>query len=1276
VRRAVAAFDRLAHGHRDPGCGDATIDGWACQRQRTGHDPAEDRETLKHALRDFDQAAVFTIHGFAQRMLADHAFESGVAFDSEFIVDEAALVREVVEDYWALWTYDAPAAFVRHLVAAKVHVDHLVALAGRGASVPRLRILPEASEETDGREVLRGRVETPMRAWRAAHERAAALWWAHRAEIPVLLDAARDGMNKSKYRRFFEGSWVLGLDAVMDAAAAPPLQQRFDLWAKLTASALEDGANKDHEPPRHPFFEACQDLAEAEQALEAQLAEEQARLERGLIPYVRAETHKRKRRWNKQSFGDLLLRLDAAIAAGDAAADALARGIRAQYPVALIDEFQDTDPVQYAIFKHVYGAGADAVPPAGTALFLIGDPKQAIYGFRGADIFAYLGAKRRTPPERRWTLAQNWRSDPAMVAAVNALFDRPASPFALAGLDFEAVDPQPGARERLAGASAPERAALRLLVPRREDFGREPSERLRTGEEWPAVRDAVAADIVRLLESGLTLVEAGGPRAVRPGDIAILVRKNKEALELQGALRRLGVPSALQGDASVLDSPDAADVARLLAALAEPGDPAALRAALCTAILGQSAHDLDAMQTDEARWDAEAERVRAWHDTWRNQGFVQAYRRVLAEAGTAERLLAREDGERRLTNLLHLGELLHGAATELNLGPQGLRQWLQRVREDDQARGELIGEAAQLRLESDAEAVRLVTIHKAKGLEYGIVYCPTLWGPATLWGGDKQWPRCHDEAGELLLDLGSPEIDAHRARAQHELLAEDLRLLYVALTRARHQCTVVWGGFTGAEKSALAYLLHAEERPEGRPDGSLSAEGLQATDASDAETYRAARHTAAEAHAKQLFGHGDEALREDLDRLVAAGHAAVEDMPSAERRAVHVDWLPPASFARWRQEDRPLPELAARSLDHAVRRTWRVASFSSLVAGREDDTTDPAEAPGVDRDAIDAATAEGGTVETAVDGAVARPDGHALMADVGEHPAEERDDETVPLADFPAGARAGQLLHDILEHTDFTGRQDYRRLDTQVERQLGAQGLSAERWRQRLVDALGQALATPLGEDAPALRTVSWGDRIHEMAFFAPLRADGSPARSADVADAMAAAPGPGLPAGYPEHLRRRDWPALRGTLHGYVDLIFRTPQEVDAQGRRDPASSRWFLVDYKSNRLGPTFGDYRAERLAEEMSRHDYVLQYHLYVVALHRYLRHRLPGYDYESHFGGVRYLFLRGMRPVSEARRGVFADRPPLALVERLDALLCGGREVVNAASPPAPASGDAP
>ena len=1260
VHRAVAAFDRLVHGHAEPGCGDGTIDRWACHRQGRGHDPAEDRDSLKRALRDFDQAAVFTIHGFAQRMLADHAFESGVAFDSEFIADEAALLREVVEDYWALWTYDAPTAFVRHLVAAKVDVDHLVSLAGRGAHVPRLRILPEASEGAVGHEGLHGRVEPSLRAWRPAHGRAAALWWAHRAEIPALLEAAQEGMNKNKYRGFFESDWVHGLDRAMDEGATPPLEQRFGLWEKLSAAALAEGSKKAFEPPRHPFFDACQELAEAEQALGELLAEERAHLERGLIPYVREETRRRKQRWNKQSFGDLLLRLDEAMAAGDKAADALARGIRDQYPVALIDEFQDTDPVQYAIFTHVYGAGEGEASPSKTALFLIGDPKQAIYGFRGADIFAYLEAKERTPRDRRWTLAENWRSDPAMVAAVNTVFEQPASPFALPGLDFDAVDPQPEAEERLAGADASERAALRLLLPRREDYGRKPTERLRKGDEWPAVRDAVAADIVRLLESGLRLQDEGGARRVRPSDVAILVRKNKEALELQSALRRLGVPSTLQGDASVLDSPDAADVARLLAALAEPGDPAAIRAALCTVILGQSAHDLDGLGSDEARWDAESERMRAWHDTWRNQGFVQAFRRVLADAGTAEHLLTREDGERRLTNLLHLGELLHDAATQLHLGPRGLEQWLQRVREDERARGELVGEAAQLRLESDAEAVRLVTVHKAKGLEYGIVYCPTLWGPATLWGGDKQWPRCHDAQGALLLDLGSPELEAHRAKAQHELLAEDLRLLYVALTRARHQCTVVWGAFEDAEKSALAYLLHDEDR---RGDRSGADEDEDAD----------ALSMAAEARARALFGQGDGALAEDLGRLVAAGRAAVEGTSSAARPAVYVDWLPPATLRRWRPASAPAPALAARELGRTVRRTWRVASFSSLVAGREDDTTDPAGAPGVDRDAIDAATAEGGTVGSAVDGAVVPSVGGPITpptepsSNEGRISIEQRDAERVPLADFPAGARAGQLIHDILENTDFTVSQGYRRLEAQVERQLGAQGLGVERWRERLVHALGHALATPLGEGAPPLQSVSWGDRIHEMAFFAPLRAGGPPTRSADVADAMAAAPGPGMPAGYPARLRRRAWPALRGTLHGYVDLIFRTPREVDADGRLDPGSSRWYLVDYKSNRLGAAFGDYRPERLAAEMSRHDYVLQYHLYVVALHRYLRHRLPGYDYERHFGGVRYLFLRGMRPESADRRGVFADRPPLALVERLEVLLCGEREVVGAAAP---------
>ena len=1288
VRRAVLAFERLAAGFAVPGCGDETIDGWACARVADGADAAADRDHLMRALRDFDEAAVFTIHGFAQRMLADHAFESGVAFDTEFIADESALLREVVEDYWAHWTYDAPAPFLRHLATRKLDVERLVKLAWRGTSMPRLIVLPTpAEDEPTGLEARKGleeRLAEPIAAWREAHARAAGLWWAQRTEIAALLAAAKPGLYKAPYHAWLDGPWRAGVDRAMAPEARPPLALHYAKWNLLCADKLAQKTRKGQPQPEHAFFDACQALHEAEDALAAGLDGEVDRLQRGLIDYVRHESERRKKRWNKQSFGDLLLRLDDAMLAGDAASEALVAGIRDQFPVALIDEFQDTDPVQYEIFKSLYIAGdEDADPPPGTALFLIGDPKQAIYGFRGADIFAYLKAKEHTPPGQRWTLDKNWRSDPGMVAAVNSVFQHPSSPFALEGLDFIPVQAQPSARDRLRGGPPEARAALRLLLPRREAFGVDPGKRLTKGRELHRVGEAVAADIVRLLRSGVRIAdgeEAADARPVMPGDIAILVRTNREARDLQTALRAAGVPSALQGEASVLDSEDAEDATRLLAAMAEPGDAAALRAALATALLGSDARDLDAMRGDEARWDAAATALRAWHDTWQKQGFVQAFRRVLLEARTAERLLAREDGERRLTNLLHIGELLHAAAAELRLGPQGLLQWLQLVRADERARGELIGEAAQLRLESDEAAVRLVTVHKAKGLEYPIVYCPTLWGPSKLAGDDKDWPRCHDEAQRLVLDLGSPDHEAHLAAAAREQLAEDLRLLYVALTRARHQCVLVYGAFTGVEDGALAYLLHAEGRSGAVDEEGPVARGPDAAAAANPEPDVDSARAAIRARVQDRIGRGDEALAEDLLRLVARGKAAAaggggtvaneRKAAASARPVIAIENLPPAVGARWQPPAEAQPRLAARRVGRAIRRAWRVASFTSLAAGHGDDAADPAAKPGQDRDAIDTAGAEevaggvGAGSESELVGMLSATEPSSIATT-----REQADDDIVPLADFPAGARAGQLLHDVLESTDFTAGGGFRSLEEQVPRHLRAHGLSAATWREPLAAALREVLDTDLGGQARTLHQIDWQDRMHEMAFMAPLRERGPTATPAAVAAALAEHGGPGLPPGYADRLARRSWGSLRGALHGFIDLIFRAPTQ--GSGRETDRSQadgwRWFLVDYKSNRIGPTRGDYRPARLAEEMARHDYVLQYHLYVLALHRYLRHRLPGYDYERHFGGVRYLFLRGMSPGDGAQRGVFVDRPPLALVDRLEALFFGEREVVVAFTP---------
>lgn len=1069
LREAVSAW-----GSNRSSPGDEFLDRLLRQRQQYGSTEPDCAQLLL-ALNAFDEAAILTIHGFCQRVLQEHAFESGVFFDAELIADQGPLLAEVVQDFWIRELHDAPAGFIRHLQNADVTPGSLQYLAAKIAANPDMPVLPERSA--------------------------------------------------ADFRHLEE--------------------------------ALPGGGD------RPAFLEA--------RALKLQL---------DLAAYVRQELPRRKQLARSDSFDDLLHRLAGALRGFHG--DALAAMVRQHFHAALIDEFQDTDPVQYDIFRRLY-AGTPA------PLFLIADPKQAIYAFRGADVFAYMQAKRDARSEP-YTLTVNRRSDPSLVQAVSALFTRARLPFVFPDISCPAVVAGPEARDRLGGAAAGQAPLEILFVPRTDRPGQVNKRNGVINKAWgeDALTNAVASEIVRLLHAGVTIAD----RRVTPGDIAVLCRKNRQAGLMQEALRRRGVPSVLHTEASVFETAEAEEVERVLRAMADPADGGAIRAALATIMLGEDASALSNLDQDAHRWDEWVGRLQAWHDLWARRGFVTAFRGLLEAQAVAARLLRLHDGERRLTNVLHLMELLHAASAEERRGPQALVHWLNQMRINVEARAPLASEAAQIRLESDAAAVQLTTVHKSKGLEYSIVYCPYLWDGSLLSADDKRALRFHDvQDGHVLkLDIGSAEFAAHLAAAEREALAENLRLLYVALSRARHRCTVVWGLFNSAETSALGYLLHQNPDAVGDP-------AAQAY-----ERLRSFRNAPA-----------DDGMRADLAAVIAAanGGIAVRD-------------LPPENGDRYRPSAQGPSVLRCRTLARPLQQTWKVTSFSALVSSGLR-ITEPAE-EGLDRDAT-------------------------LDTPSPEQPPRRGAATLVKLHDFPVGTRAGQFLHDVLQRLDFH-MQDTAGLRQSVATALARFGF-AENWLEPLCGTLADVMATPLDERAGLrLGDITMSQRLNELEFIFPIfhGAAGGQAYPQSalltrerLAEAFARHAVPPVSPEYPHRLRQLGFAPLNGFLKGFIDLAF-------------VHQGRWYIVDYKSNFLGSMPDDYQPSRLLHPMAEHHYFLQYHLYVVALHRHLNNRLPDYDYDRHFGGVYYLFLRGMAP-DHGRAGIFADRPGRALIEALSAALGG-------------------
>ncbi len=1106
-----------------------------CRAYREGiADEALAVKRLTHALRCFDDAAVFTIHGFCQRVLSESAFESGMEFDTELLPDESDILRDIVDDYWRREIQPASGRWVDYLVAERQTPDAWLAEIaphiGKQAFMA-LVALPVVQDVATLEAVLDADFAAARRLWR-------------HAEIAALL-LEHPGLNGNSYRKSAMPAWFAEFDAYFNAAQAG--LKVPEKLVKLTPEALLAGTRKGQTPPAHPFFAACAPLLDSASRLSGAFAGKLVALKADLLRYCEDELPARKQARQLLSYNDLLNKLYAAL--HGAHGGHLAEVVRSRYPAALIDEFQDTDPVQYGIFRSLY---RDRALP----VFFVGDPKQAIYGFRGADVYTYLKAYRDAQAHQ--TQNTNQRSDPALIAAVNALFDSRvhARPFLVENIGYRPVEATTRALGELQiDGDADNALRFRLFAAGEKPLTKDQANRL-------AAQDC-ASEIVRLLnlaaQGRARLVKNGEARPLSGGDIAVLVPAHRQGRLVQEELERRRVASVRYGQENVFASREAAELEQVLLAVAEPGRETLIKAALATELMGWPAARIHALGEDQRGAERLFDTFRRYHELWRDHGFMRFFRGWLEgqdSRGTlACGLLHFHDGERRITNLLHLAELIQ-VESHARQGMDALLGWLSRAirspRGDD--------EGALLRLESDAERVRIVTIHASKGLEYPLVFCPFLWD-GRLWQKNESAVTFHDPVQENrpTLDLGSPTFTAHKSIASEEKLAEKLRLLYVALTRAQHRCVVHWGHVKEMETSALAWLLHGAAAPDADPLAYLAGQFETAT----AETV-------------------EQALRAYVVRAVAG--VTVEPL--------HCDgqpYTPPAAA--------PV-ELTALPFSRSLYPGWRMTSFSALSAGRH------SEAP--DYDAAAGATPE------------ASP--------------------RLDIFTFPRGAQAGTCLHSIFEGWDFT-RRDPAALQAWVAELLQGHFID-EKWAPTVARTVQASLDAALDGDSLRLAEVSPEQRLIELGFVFPLA-------GLDVARLrqVLADPALGVAPEYVEAASSLDFRRIEGYMMGFIDLVF------EAQGR-------YYIVDYKSNWLGSDPACYAPPLLVEAMAASHYYLQYLIYCVALHRYLRTRLADYDYQRHFGGVYYLFLRGIVVEPGADSGIYRNRPSVELVEALDRLMGAG------------------
>lgn len=813
---------------------------------RLGRGEAENR--LRAALSQMDRAAILTIHGFCQRLLQDYPLSFGIDFEFEVSEDSATIYSELAVDFWATELYDAPEWLLRALEQRKLDPSALARLASR-ALMPGIEILGPAAVELD---------PAGLEHWLLLKQRASELWSSDRTEIAEILASNQDLNRRSYPAQTVANQWLPALDDFFAKSGFDPLPSFFP---KLARGRMP--VKKNCVEPRHAFFEASAQLLEAYEALAPGLDYALFSFQRRFIDFAREQVKRRREERAVLTFDDLLAIVYAPFDPHQARSpafdrDRISAAVLAAYPLALVDEFQDTDGVQYGIFRAIYGY---------SSAIYVGDPKQAIYAFRGADVFSYIGAMKDVG-SRVYTLATNRRSDPGLVHAVNSLFSLRRPAFILEGIEMENAVPH---HEHPRSTFDPPMEVVFLDRSQLE------------GGTAATVSPIVANEIALLLESGAMIED----RPVGPGDIAVLCRSNDQALAVTEALRALNVPVSLDGGSSVLDTGIAQEFSVILDAALMPGESPLLRRALLTSLLGVSPYDLATMSDQD--WSSWVSRFQAWNETWHRQGVVRFLEDLLLSTGAEIRIARLPAARRVLTDLLHIEELLLRGEREHRRDPVALSQWFRRLREDGPGEGTLASEELQRRPDTEFGAVHVSTIHKSKGLEYGVVYCPFPW----VHKFGEVGVKFHDEHGSIKIDLGSDRCDAHEARSDEEARSEGLRLLYVAVTRAKYQCTLYWGRATGWKNAALGYLLHGSE-------------DLDKVD--------------------------EDGMRSALEQFAASSSNAVGWRRAHEERA------------RVRATPSPIGVLAARDHSRHFIHAPRIASFTSMT-GHDEKTPGPRSVP-------------------------------------------------------------------------------------------------------------------------------------------------------------------------------------------------------------------------------------------------------------------------------------------------------------------------------------------
>lgn len=1084
-------------------------------------DPAQAILRLKLALENIKEAAILTIHSFCQKALQDFAFSSGQRFDHSLSTDP--LMRDrAIHDWWRQNIYP-------NTIQNPCWKNSVKNIQGFANIIEKL-ISPKPYQ-LDPPPCSKAEMEASLNQIDEQFSLLADIWQSDRQDIYTLI-AENKAISKSQisgYKDDLLAETFTQIDQYFEKRFS--ISQDYQALPKLSLSTLQ--ANKKsrsntEDLPQHRFFEHCQSWFTLWQNTQKkrlhQILQEASEDIRSKLATFQAKT-------GEIGFDDLILNLHDALY-GEQGFN-LAQQLRAWFPVAMIDEFQDTDHSQYAIFRAIY------LPqkPSQASLMMIGDPKQAIYSFRGGDIFTYLTARKDA--DIFWTLNTNWRSTPELVESIDHLFSRNQA-FIVDQIDLAPITAQ---------KIKPHRYLKRFNQKQTAQTIWQLPESCTNDQLEHLVNLKLCEEIGNLLQES----EAGhcflGDRALAADDIAILVRDHKEGAAIQSLLRKYGMASVHSGKSHIWQSAEAENLFTLLKAMTAPHHAPSIRLALANPLYGYTIEDLNQIKQQSDLWYGHQKSFEAMHEQWQLQGFMAAFQSLLKHIETGL-IRFTPFPERRLTNLIHLGELIQ-KASQTHPNMEALLNWYQTQLNQTHSEEEI-------RLESDADLIQITTIHQSKGLQYPVVFVPFLWRARAL--DTNNWVSWTDETERFPRPSLSHINSKHPpyVLAERERLAEDLRLLYVALTRAESCLYWAWGfpkRKTDKSKTAMAWLL----------DQSNTSNDIK----------------------KHEFIPQPAACSKQIEQLAQLDSFHTQTLST---ETPDMSCLNPGTD---KNQDLVLP----RSF-HLPFQNWRIASFSALTKNLAHTTV--VQEPPV-----------GGNIGL----------------------------------NYPSGPVVGNFLHTVLEELDFQQsiEPQLELLQARLQNRFALDQLPES---QALADWLSRVLHTSFHDAHITAPSVLKGLSLHSIEADKQLRElpfdlATNPVNLYHLNQVLVANQ---LDASNTLQTTLPTRPELAfetftGMINGIIDLVFEY-------------KGRFYLADYKSNLLGRSLNDYQPHLLLHAIHDRYYDLQYLLYSLALHRFLKQRLADYQYEQHFGGAFYLFIRGMQAKASSHTGVYYHRVSKALMDRLD------------------------